>query len=99
MEFEARRRKRGMPIIGQSTSDSKTRLAGNHPFLMLLLLGLAFNRANTPNLFFQLFLGMTISLVDWFCRFTETNENDTTDEECPEVLLPLRSESTFGRLK
>jgi hypothetical protein len=99
MEFEARRRKRGMPIIGQSTSDSKTILAGNHPFLMLLLLGLAFNRANTPDLFFSVLSWHDDQPRRLVLPLPADNENDTTDEECPEVLLPLRSESTFGRLK
>jgi hypothetical protein len=70
-----------MSVVSQSTSDCKTILPGNNPFLILRLLDFSFNWTNTTNLLFQFFLGMTISFIDWFCRFTETNESDTTDEE------------------
>jgi hypothetical protein len=71
MEFKARSRERRVPIVSQSTSDSKAILSGNHPFLMLLMLDLSFNRTNTTNLLFQLFLGMTIRLLDGLRRFTQ----------------------------
>jgi hypothetical protein len=71
IQFEAGGRKRMMSIVGQSTSDSKTILPCNDPFLILFLLDFSFNRTNTTNLLFQFFLSMTIRLVDWFRRFAQ----------------------------
>src|SRR5260370_9052095 len=69
IQSEARSRKRGMSVVGQITSDAKTILPCNDPFLILLLLDFALNRTNTTNLLSQFFLAMSITFVDRFSRF------------------------------
>jgi hypothetical protein len=62
VQFETGSAEERMPIISQSTTDSKTLFPRNGGFVIMLLLHFSLNWTNATNLLFQFFLGMTIRL-------------------------------------